>query len=218
MNKFERICKELKKKHNLPESQWRLWRKRPKTKKEKEEVAIGAILTQRTNWKNVELALRNLKEAKVLSINKIYRLGKESPRVLKKLIRPSGFYKQKAKRLFYFCEFIVKNYGTLENFFKQNLETCRQELLKIYGVGPETADSILLYAGQKLVFVIDEYTRRFAKKRGISRNLSLFRASRRAGSYDYLQGLFQKNLPQDIKIYQDFHAMIVLEGKGSFNL
>jgi len=192
----------LLEKYGEPGGFWRKWCQRRKSKRDREEIALGAILTQRTNWKNVELALNNLKRAKVISLKDIYRLGKRS---LAPLIRPSGFYKQKAGRIYQFCKFIIENYGTLGRFFKQDLVTCREELLKLPGIGPETADSILLYAGQKPIFVIDEYTRRFVKKHKISHNLS----------YNHLQDLFQKNLPPDIKIYQDFHAMIVLEGKGT---
>ena len=213
------IYRSLLKKYGRPKDFWKKWCKRRKTKEDKEEIVIGAILTQRTNWRNVELALRNLKREKVLSIKEVYQIFKKNKILLGKLIKPSGFYKQKAKRLFQLCCFIVKNYGTLEKFFDQDLKTCKRELLKIYGIGPETADSILLYAGGKPVFVIDEYTRRFAKKHHLSRKFSYFRAKRgnkvlpKAGSYDYLQQLFQQNLPKNTKIYQDFHAMIVLEGK-----
>ena len=213
-----------------PKDFWEKWCKRRKTKEDKEEIVIGAILTQRTNWRNVELALRNLKREKVLSIKGVYQIFKKNKILLGKLIKPSGFYKQKAKRLFQLCCFIVKNYGTLEKFFDQDLKTCRRQLLSLYGIGPETADSILLYAGGKPIFVSDEYTRRFAKKHHLSRphskkfllrgkKFSYFRAKRgnkvlpKAGSYDYLQQLFQQNLPKNTKIYQDFHAMIILEGK-----
>ena len=189
-------------KYRKPKGFWKKWCKEKKTKRDREEIVLGAILTQGTNWKNVELALNNLKKAKVISLKDIYRLGKRS---LAPLIKPSGFYKQKTERIYQFCKFIIENYGSLERFFKQDLATCREELLKLPGIWLETADSILLYAGQKPIFIIDEYTRRFVKKHKISNNLS----------YNYLQDLFQKNLPRDIKIYQDFHAMIVLEGKGT---
>jgi len=151
------------------------------------------------------LVFKNLREANILSIEKIYQVGKKSRGSLEELIRSSGFYKQKAQRLFQLCKFIIENHKSLERFFGQNLKTCRQQLLKIYGIGPETADSILLYAGDKPIFVIDEYTRRFVKKHKLSTKFS----------YDYLQDLFQKNLPRNVKTYQDFHAMIVLEGKGT---
>jgi len=211
MKKPQRIYQvyhSLLKKYGKPRDFWQKWCKRQKTKKDREEIVIGAILTQRTNWRNVELVLKNLKREKILSIKGVYQSYKINRKLLEKLIRPSGFYKQKTKRLFQLCRFIVKNYETLENFFRQDPEKCRKELLRIYGIGPETADSILLYAGGKPVFVIDEYTRRFVKKHHLS-NKVLSKAS----SYDYLQQLFKKNLPRNTKIYQDFHALIVLEGK-----
>jgi len=90
-------------------------------------------------------------------------------------------------------------------FFQKDKNYCRAKLLSFYGIGEETADSILLYAGDKLTFVIDEYTKRFVKKHNLTSNLS----------YSYLQKLFEKNLPEDIKLYRDFHAMIVLEGRGT---
>jgi endonuclease-3 related protein len=193
----------LLKKYGLTNKFWRKWCKIKKTKQDKEEIVIGAILTQRTNWKNVELALENLKKEKVLSTEKIYQLGRRNRKFLENLIRPSGFYKQKTKRLLILCRFIVENYRTLENFLKEDLETCRKKLLSLYGIGPETADSILLYAGRKPIFVIDEYTRRFAKR---------YRLAKKS-SYNLLQNLFQKNLPKDVNLYQNFHALIVLEGK-----
>jgi len=191
-------------KYGSPKEFWKKWCKKQKTKQDREEIALGAILTQRTNWRNVEKALKNLKEARALSIKKIYKIG-ENIKLLEKLIKPSGFYKQKARRIYQFCEFIVENHGSLENFFDQDLETCREQLLKISGIGPETADSILLYAGNKPIFMIDEYTRRLVKKRKITNKFS----------YNHLQQLFQQNLPKDVRIYQDFHAMIVLEGRGT---
>ncbi len=203
--KIHQLYLSLSKKYGTPKEFWKKWCKRNKTWQDKEEIVLGAILTQRTSWQNVEMVLKKMREAGTLSIEGIYQIGKKSRGSLEKLIRSSGFYKQKAKRLFLLCDFIVKNHETLEKFFGQDLETCRQQLLKIYGIGPETADSILLYAGDKPIFVIDEYTRRFVKKHKLSIKFS----------YDYLQDLFQKNLPRNVKIYQDFHAMIVLEGKGT---
>jgi len=202
MNVFEKLYKELKRKYGIPKGQWKLWCKRPKTKREKEEVIIGAILTQRTNWKNVELALNNLKKAKINSLKDIYRLGEKR---LAPLIRPSGFYQAKANYLFHLVEFIPKNYGNLEKMRKANLKELREQLLKLKGIGPETADSILLYALDKPIFVIDEYTRRLVKKRGLADNLS----------YPFLQKLFEKNLKKNFRLYQDFHALIVINGKNS---
>jgi len=205
MKEIYQLYLSLFKKYGTPKEFWAKWCKDKKTWQDREEIALSAILAQRTNWLNVERALKNLKAEKSLSIKRIYQMGQKNVELLETLIRPSGFYKQKAKRVYRFCKFISENYESLENFFKQDLETCREQLLKLPGIGPETADSILLYAGQKPIFVIDEYTRRFVKKHNLAKKFS----------YDYLQELFQKNLPKDVKIYQDFHAMIVLEGRGT---
>jgi endonuclease-3 related protein len=201
MNVFERLYKELKKKYGKPKGQWVLWCKRLKTWREREEVVIGAILTQRTNWNNVELALSNLKKAKIHSFKDVYKLDIKK---LASLIKPSGFYQAKANYLFHLIEFILKNYVNLEEMRKVNLEELKEQLLKLKGIGPETADSILLYALDKPVFVIDEYTRRLIKKRGLAKNLS----------YAFLQRLFEKNLRKDFRLYQDFHALIVIDGKN----
>lgn len=200
MNVFEKLYKELKEKYGRPEGQWKLWCKRPKTEKEREEVIIGAILTQRTNWKNVELAISNLKKAKINSLENIYRLG---PKKLENLIKPSGFYKTKAQYLFNLAEYIIKNHGSLERMKNKELKELREELLKLKGIGPETADSVLLYALDKPVFVIDEYTRRLVKKQGLADNMD----------YQFLQKLFEENLKKDYCLYQDFHALIVINGK-----
>ena len=184
----------------MPKGQWKLWCKRPKTEREREEVIIGAILTQRTNWRNVELAINNLKRVKINSLNNIYRL---SAKKLAPLIKSSGFYQTKSQYLFNLAKFVVKNHGGLEKIRKTELKTLREELLKLKGIGPETADSILLYALDKPIFVIDEYTRRLVKKRGLADNLS----------YPFLQKLFEENLKKDFRLYQDFHALIVIDGK-----
>lgn len=173
-----------------------------------EEITIGAILTQNTSWRNVEYALKNLSREGALSIRGIHKLGRKNYNKLKEAIRPSGFYNQKAKRLFEFCKFIVEKYGNLKNLFTQEPTQVRKILLSLYGIGKETADTILLYAGEKPVFVIDTYTKRFAKAHGLSGNLD----------YDFLQTLFTKNLPKKTKLYQDYHALIVKWGKESSRL
>jgi len=214
MNVFEKLYKELKRKYGMPKGQWKLWCKRPKTERGREEVIIGAILTQRTNWRNVEIAINNLKRAKINSLKNIYRLG---PKKLENLIKPSGFYKAKAQYLFNLARFIVENYGSLEKGMKKaELKELREELLKLKGIGPETADSILLYALDKPIFVIDEYTRRLLKNRasiyygseGEEENEVLF-------AYQFLQKSFEGNLRKDFRLYQDFHALIVINGKNS---
>jgi len=194
--KIRELHKQLLAKHGKPQEQWELWCKRPKTAKERELVMIGAILTQNTNWKNVELALNNLKEKKLASLKGIYRAGAKK---IARLVRPAGFYNQKSNYLFNLARYFVEN-----NIKNKNLEQLRKELLEIKGVGPETADSILLYALEKPVFVIDEYTRRLVKKHGITKDLS----------YDRLQTLFEGFLNKDYRLYQDLHALIVIEGKA----
>ena len=203
-NSFKNLHRELKKKYGKPSGQWKLWCKRPKTEKEREEVIIGAILTQRINWKNVELAISNLKRAQINSLKDICKLGKKK---LALLIRPSGFYRSKAHYLFSLAKFILKDCKNIERLEKEDSRKLREELLKLKGIGPETADSILLYALNKPVFVIDEYTRRLVKGRKLSQNLS----------YDFLQKLFEKNLPRNFRLYQDFHALIVVNGKNKSN-
>jgi len=202
MNIFEKLYQGLKIKYGKPKEQWSLWCKRPKNKKEREEVIIGAILTQRTNWKNVKLALGNLKKARMDSLKDIYRPRKRS---LAPFIKPSGFYLAKAGYLFGLARFVIEKYKSIDKMRKVPIEKLREELLEIKGVGPETADSILLYALDKPVFVIDEYTRRLAKKRKLAKDLS----------YSSLQELFEKNLPRNCKLYQDFHALIIIDGKNS---
>lgn len=204
-NRICQIYKDLSKKYGKPKDNWEKWCRVKKSRQDREEIALGAILTQRVSWLNVEQALENLKSRKALSIEGVYQLGRRNLAMLEQLIKPTGFYRQKAKRILDFCEFIIKNYGGLENFFQQDWQVCRDKLLSISGIGPETADSILLYAGDKPVFIIDEYTRRFAQRHNLSSNVS----------YSRLQELFQKALPCDIKIYRDFHAMIVLQGRGT---
>jgi len=201
MNTFKKLYKELKSKYGCPKGQWSLWCKRPKTEREREKVLIGAILTQRTNWKNVELALSNLKRAKINSLKDIYKSGVKK---LSPFIKPAGFYLIKANYLSGLAKFILKNYGNLEKMRRSDLCKLRKELLRQRGIGPETADSILLYALDKPIFVIDEYTRRLVKKRNLAKNLS----------YGFLQKLFEKNLKKDFRLYQDLHALIVIDGKN----
>ncbi|EDP75307.1 endonuclease III domain-containing protein [Hydrogenivirga sp. 128-5-R1-1] len=152
----------------------------------REEIVIGAILTQNTAWKNVERALDNLKRAKLLSFEGILKtpVGK-----LQELIRPSGYYRQKAERL--------KNVAEFLNPVSSVEKISREELLDIKGVGRETADAVLLYAGNRPFFVIDAYTKRIVKRVfGIE------------GSYEGLRRWFEDNLPKDIKLYKEFHALL----------
>ena len=132
------------------------------------EIIVGAILTQNTAWTNVEKAIINLKENNSLTITKIVD---EDVEKLKEMIRPSGFFNQKAKRLKNLSSHIHKNYNDdLDKFFKRDLTDVRKELLSLNGIGPETADSILLYAGNLPTFVVDAYTKRICKRLPIKTN------------------------------------------------
>src|SRR3990172_450845 len=166
------------------------------------EISLGAILTQNTNWTNVEKAIANLKREKVLSPDAILNLPDHE---LERLIRPAGFYRQKAKRLKTFLTFLQKNYmGNFTNTAPVPTQTLRTQLLAINGIGPETADSILLYAMERPMFVIDAYTRRF---------LSRHNMINEKASYDHIQTLFHQNLPFDSTLFNEYHALIVKLGK-----
>ncbi len=167
-----------------------------------DEIAIGAILTQQTSWKNVEKCIENLSKANVLDLKRIAEMDLKE---LEEKIRPSGFYKLKAKRLKEFAEYIVKNYGSLRLFFRKPLRECREELLSIKGIGKETADSILLYAGNKLVFVVDAYTFRILTRLGIWKEKF---------SYEKIREFVEAKLPKDLEIYKETHALFVELGKN----
>ena len=204
-NKILEIHRQLYKKHGHPKNQWVLWCKNPKTIKEREEIIIGSILTQQTNWKNVEKAIKNLKLANCIRLDKIYNLGKKNPEKLKNLIKPSGFYNTKAKYLFNIAKFFHDN-GGIKGFLKSRseIQNLRAMIREVHGVGQETADSILLYALDKPVFVIDEYTKRLVRKEKISK----------ISSYPRLQKLFEKSLIKDFRLFQSFHALIVIDGQN----
>ncbi|MDP3998482.1 MAG: endonuclease III domain-containing protein [bacterium] len=169
------------------------------------EICVGAILTQNTNWRNVEKALDNLKKANILTVEKLSAIPDGE---LENYLRPSGFYRQKAERVKNFCRYLLENHdGKLGRLSKQKLVELRKELLALKGVGPETADTILLYAAKKPIFVIDEYTRRLVKYHSLTSDLS----------YDGLQRFFLNNLPKSVRIYEDYHALIVLDGKNNIH-
>jgi endonuclease-3 related protein len=166
------------------------------------EVMVGAILTQNTNWANVEKAIRNLKRNKVFTARKLNRLP---PAKLAALIRPAGYYNIKAKRLKNFLIFFLKHYRGSAGIMSAESAAClRQELLSVNGIGPETADSILLYALNKPVFVVDAYTKRiFSRHKLIQDN----------ASYAQLQDLFMHNLKPGAKLFNEYHALLVKLGK-----
>lgn len=190
----------LHKKYGLPQAQWRLWCKIGKTRPDREEIIIGSILTQNTSWGNVEKAITNLKHEKLLSLRKIAMC---SGARLAPIIREAGFHNQKAEYLKNVAKFFVAS-GGVKGLMKQETMALRKELLALKGVGPETADSILLYACDLPKFVIDEYTRRFVKKTRLTKNLD----------YQYLQKYFEDRLDRNVKLWQDFHALIVISGKN----
>jgi len=163
------------------------------------EVITGAILTQNTNWKNVEKAIANLRKAGLLSPE---RLAEVSEKELCEYIRPSGFYKQKAKRLKCFLDFLKKYRYNLSLLFREDVHSLRRKLLALNGIGPETADSILLYAGNKLSFVIDAYTKRIFLRLGMGNPEGLLK-------YEQLQNFFQRNIPQRVDLYKEYHALLV---------
>jgi endonuclease-3 related protein len=171
------------------------------------EVILGAILTQNTAWSNVEKAIDNLKKSEKLDINSINNIENEK---LKNLIRPSGFFNQKATRLKYISKILKNKYNSnLDNFFKKDKDEIREELLEMNGIGPETADSIVLYAANKPIFVVDAYTKRLCKRFPLKTKIT----------YDEIQKYFQKNLEENFdkkeltKIYKNLHAMIVILAK-----
>lgn len=207
--------KKLRDIYDAPQGQWTLWCKRPKTDSEREQVMIEAILTQRTNWRNVERAVAALKKAHLLSLGAFLNAYRKNPARTALLIKSSGFYQQKAERLTGLSAFVKKRYGTIATIAtmkKVPLMRLRTDLPSLNGIGPETADSILLYALDKPIFVIDEYTRRFFQRRSPLKPQEIAMSTTRKG-YDTLQRFFQKNLKKDYRLYQDFHALIVINEK-----
>jgi len=166
-----------------------------------EEVIIGAILTQSVSWKNVKKAIFNLKENGLLTLKAIHEAASND---IAPLIKPTRFYNQKVKKLKSFTEFLFDRYqGSLDAMFSRSLVDLRDELLSINGLGEETVDSILLYVGNKGVFVIDAYTKRVFSRLGIIDEKM---------SYKECQDFFMRNLDPDTKLYNDYHAQIVYLG------
>jgi len=167
------------------------------------EVCVGAILTQNTSWTNVEKAIANLKARGVLEPEKLYALP---PMELASLIRPAGYFNIKTKRLRNFLKFLIEEYdGQLDRMFSERLEGLREKLLAVKGIGPETADSILLYAGNKEIFVVDAYTKRiFLRHEVVSEE----------DDYHQIQEHFMHHLPAEVATFNEFHALIVHIGKN----
>jgi endonuclease-3 related protein len=167
------------------------------------EVAVGAILTQNTAWRNVEKAIANLKARGVLDPFKLHALP---PAELATLIRPAGYFNIKTKRLKSFLKFLIEEYeGDLERMKSDGTETLREKLLAVRGIGPETADSILLYALEKPVFVVDAYTKRIFLRHEVVGE---------EADYHEVQEYFLRHLPTDVKTFNELHALIVNVGKN----
>ena len=166
------------------------------------EVMVGAILTQNTNWQNAEKAITNLKKHKLLQPHKLYKLSRKR---LASLIRPAGYYNIKAKRLKNFLKFFIKYYnGNVKKILRQATPSLRQQLLSVNGIGPQTADSILLYALKRPIFVVDAYTKRILLRHHFT--------GEDAG-YDKIQNLFMQNLKSGVKLFNEYHALLVKLGK-----
>ena len=167
------------------------------------EVIVGAILTQNTSWSNVEKAIAGLRRAHLLSPEAIEQVSFEK---LSELIRPSGYFRQKARKLKAFVDFLRRRHErSLTKMFATPTDGLREQLLGIHGIGPETADSILLYAGDHLVFVVDAYARRILERHGLAEGKE---------SYDAVRRLFETNLPTSATVFNEYHALIVYVGKN----
>jgi endonuclease-3 related protein len=166
------------------------------------EVIVGAVLTQNTNWKNVEKAILNLKKNSLLSLQELNTLPVSE---LAQMIRPAGYFNIKAKRLKNLIDFLKKRYQLdLSRLLDEETVSLRQDLLSVNGIGPETADSILLYAAHRPIFVVDTYTHRIMTRHGIVNEQT---------DYYELQAVFMDHLPDDPSLFSEFHALIVKTGK-----
>ena len=166
------------------------------------EIAVGAILTQNTSWRNVEKAISNLKAANLLTARAIVDAADID---LETALRPSGYFRVKARRLRAFCEHLVANYGgSIKRMARRPLRELREELLAVHGIGPETADDILLYACGHRVFVVDAYTRRLLVRHGHAAP---------GIRYEEMRALFEDHLEPDVDLFREYHALIVYTGK-----
>lgn len=168
------------------------------------EVMVGAVLTQNTSWTNVEKALQPLKNAGLLSFEALEAMPHEA---LAEKIRPCGYYNLKTTRLKNLLALIQSKYdGDLDFFLNEETQTLRHTLLSVKGIGPETADSILLYAANKPAFVVDTYTYRVTSRHGI--------IAEDEGDYHLIQEIFLNSLPLDVALFNEYHALLVQTGKN----
>jgi endonuclease III related protein len=161
------------------------------------EVCVGAILTQNTNWLNVEKAIVNLKREGLLSLEALWEVDRER---LAELVRPSGFFNVKSARLKDFVGWVLAGHGSLDAMFGGEWGELREELIGVRGVGRETCDSILLYAGEKPSFVVDAYTKRLFSRLGLVRE---------SDSYEEVRAFFMDALPHESRLFNEYHALIV---------
>jgi len=165
------------------------------------EAIVGALLMQQTSWRNVEAAIRNLKKARLLEVR---ALAETPMSVIRRHVRIAGLYRTKPARLRAFCRHLLdRSGGDLARYFARPMDEVRADLLAQDGVGPETADSILLYAGGHPVFVVDAYTER------VGGRIGLFRT----GEYRTIQRYFEQRVPRDLATYQEYHALLVRHAK-----
>jgi endonuclease-3 related protein len=212
---FRSFKKLLRKLDNEPDSlneQWDLWCKKNKNVRDREEVIIGAVLTQQTNWRNVEIAMDNLRRLGLASLKAISLSDEKN---IADAIKPAGYYRSKSRCLINLAKCVLDKHGSVTNMMNGELVILRQSLLGVKGVGFETADSILLYALDKRTFVVDEYTRRLAvklwpedafpkKEKPVQMNKNV---------YLFLKNVFEEHLEEDFSLFQDVHAKIVIYGK-----
>ena len=166
------------------------------------EIIVGAILTQQVTWKNVEKAIDALRAAGLMDPKAILRAPLDE---VAALIRPTIYYNQKAKKLNSFLQFLQQqHHGDLADLFALSVSAMREEVLSVHGIGEETADSIILYAAEKLSFVIDAYTRRIMQRLGLIGGNE---------SYAALRALFMESIPRNVKLYNEYHALFVRHAK-----
>lgn len=196
-NYYQKLLRE----YGDPVNYWPQWCAQKKSEVEREKIIIGMILVQRTSWHNANIALKNLKRNKLLSTEKISVI--KNVNKLAKIIKSAGFHQTKPKTLINVCTYIV-NQGSINKLMDKEIEKIRKEFINIKGIGPETAATILLYALDKPVFIIDEYTRRWVKKHNLTSERD----------YEKLQNFFYQNLKTNLEIYQKFHALIIICQRG----
>jgi endonuclease III related protein len=193
---------ELFRVYGEPIGLWPQWCAKEKDEELRQLIALGAILVQRTSWKNAEMALKNLKKAGLADLRKIAYLT--DLKELKNSIRSAGFYQTKPKRLQEFSKFVVNNYKDLSHMMGEDKDELRNQLLSVYGVGPETADTLLLYSLDKPSFIVDAYTKKFIKKYNLCGGTQ----------YDEVKDYFESGLPNDLHVYQNYHVFIIVDDKG----